>query len=75
MTRLADTVLDAETVAIEASRATAQSISRRFHVPVWYGVATRHYWAMIPGPGPRLLEAERPADLADQLRRAWGCGP
>ncbi|MGI5203884.1 hypothetical protein ACQEU6_20190 [Spirillospora sp. CA-108201] len=34
---------------------------------VWYGIYTRSWWAFIPGPQDRLIEAPSPELLAQQL--------
>lgn len=34
---------------------------------VWYGIYTHSWWAFIPGPPDRLLEAQSPELLAQRL--------
>ncbi|GAA4088599.1 hypothetical protein [Actinomadura miaoliensis] len=55
--------VDAEQLHTPAARA----LEERFPgVRVWYGLATRKWWAL---EGGRLLEADTPEDLAGQI--AW----
>ena len=45
-------------------------------VPVWFGLATRRWWALVPAAGGwRLVEADRPDGLRMQIRGALGFWP
>ncbi|MQY02885.1 hypothetical protein [Actinomadura macrotermitis] len=52
--------------------ATAQGLQELFPgVRVWYGKATRSWWALVPlNAGPRLIEAPTPQRLRDSIMSA-----
>jgi hypothetical protein len=57
--------------------AEAADLRRLFPgIVVWFGGATRHWWALVESPpdGWRLVEADRPYDLRrliDSIRAAF----
>jgi hypothetical protein len=41
-------------------------------VPLWFGLHTRMFWALVQVAGsPRLVEAITPQELATAIRRPW----
>jgi hypothetical protein len=56
--------------------ATARALQETFPgVRVWYGEATGSWWAMVPlRDGPRLLEAQTPQRLREEIMSVRGFG-
>ncbi|POM24464.1 hypothetical protein BTM25_30930 [Actinomadura rubteroloni] len=76
MTAERDTAgLDEEPTAA-ATAAAVRGLQDQFPgVRVWYGKATRSWWALVPlGGGSRLLEAAAPQTLRDAILNARALG-